>query len=143
MLGDEPAGYKTLLVRVQFGHGPCLQSGIDQIGVHLAVRVHGRYRAVISYQSGIALLKEKAQISVLKPATVRTVGANVLREVEKGGPKLGEVSLLQPGDEGLVEGVRDAIRARGGVGHFWSKGVGLLKGERSRGAGGRRDVFDS
>ena len=41
VFSNVPERHKTFLVSVEFMHGPGGQMGIDQVCVHLTIRVHG------------------------------------------------------------------------------------------------------
>ena len=70
MLGDVPERNKTFLIRVDFGAGPRLESGVNQVSIHLAVSVHRGDGSVVSSQGGITFLEEHADVSVLKVGPV-------------------------------------------------------------------------
>src|ERR1700755_2204066 len=87
VLGDEAARDKALLIGVKFGDSPGGQARINQIGVQLAVSVHGGDRAVVSDQGGVPFLEEQAQVSVLEMAAISAVGTDIISELAKGLPE--------------------------------------------------------
>ena len=70
MLGNPLARHKTFLVRVEFGYSPGGEAVVDQVSVHFAVTIHGGDRSVVSNKSGVTLLVEKAQVSILEVEAV-------------------------------------------------------------------------
>ena len=52
--------------------------GINQISVHFTVSIHGQDGAVISNQGGIALLEEKAEVSIFEAKVVSSVEAKII-----------------------------------------------------------------
>src|SRR5260370_41141651 len=80
MFGDIVARDKAFLVEVELRHGPRGQAGVDQVGVHLTVSVHGGNGTVVSSEGGVTLLVEEADVSILKMAAGSASEAQVISE---------------------------------------------------------------
>ena len=78
MISNEAARYKSFLIIVELKDGPGGEAVVDEIGVHLAVSIHGRNGAIVHSKGGISLLKEEADIGILETALRRTVRLDII-----------------------------------------------------------------
>src|SRR5260370_30316261 len=105
MFGDIVARDKAFLVEVELRHGPRGQAGVDQVGVHLTVGVHGGDGSVVSSEGGVTLLVEEANVSILKMAAGGAKEAQVIREELK--------DLVEREAEGVRGCAQDRVSAMG------------------------------
>src|SRR5882757_9734608 len=86
---------KTFLVRMEVRDGPSRQACVNEVSVHLAVSIHRGYGSVISWEGGVPLLEEHAEVRVLKAAPVRAVGPDVIGQGREDVPeRSGRVRLI-------------------------------------------------
>ncbi len=60
------------------GNRPWANPAVNQVSVHLAVRVHRRDRMVVGDEGRVTLLEEKAEVGQLEITPVRTIQADLV-----------------------------------------------------------------
>ena len=88
VFSDEPSRDEALLVLMDLRASPGGQSSIDEVSVHLAIRIHGRNGAVIGHQSGVTFFVEQAQVSIPEVMAVKAKHPKLIGEVKEGSPKV-------------------------------------------------------
>ncbi len=73
MVSDQPTRHETSLVMMYLGNRPRANPAVNQVSVHLAIRVHRRYRMVVGDKGWVAFLEEKAEVGQLEITAIRTI----------------------------------------------------------------------
>src|SRR5258706_13449071 len=138
MVSDQPTRYETGLVMMYFGDCPRANPAVNQVSIHLAIRVHGRDRTVVGDEGWVTLFEEKAEVGQLEITTVRTIQSDLVGQRHKHVPKIGDTCIRfnqqrQSGSQGFIKSIWKTIRTQGCVGHLRAQDHDFSQGKQTRG----------